>query len=191
MSSTEDKQKISDDIAAPFRFLSRRRFLKLGVSFVGIAAGGVGGLLALRGQAPAVSGLSVLTAHEYRTLQGIARAHLPRGGAFEMGADDFDLARAFDRFLLGEVAENVHNLKLALALVEYGPLIYERRLKTFSNLSESGRVRHWKSWVYSGATVRRQVAAAFRKFLSMTFYDNEAVWREIGYGGPAFKDPVT
>ncbi|MCC6794118.1 MAG: hypothetical protein IT366_03290 [Candidatus Hydrogenedentes bacterium] len=191
MGSIDDRQKVSKDIAAPFRFLSRRRFLKLGVSFVGIAAGSVGGLLALRGQAPTVSGLSILTAHEYRTLQGIARAHLPRGGAFEMGAGDFDLARSFDRFLLGETAENVRGLKLALALVEYGPLIYERRLKTFSNLSESGRERHWESWVYSGAIVRRQVAAAFRKFLSMTFYDNEAVWKEIGYGGPAFKGPVS
>lgn len=188
MGSAHDPHIDSAGPASPFSFLSRRRFLQWGFAGAALVAGAGGGLLALRGRAPAVSGLRVLSAHEYRTLCGIARAHLPRAGAFTQGADDFDLARRFDEFLADEPVENIKDLKLALGLFEYGPLWCERRVKTFSNLTEDEQTRHWERWVYHGSTLQRQIAAAFRKFLALAFYDNESVWAEIGYGGPAFKD---
>lgn len=189
MSGTSEPTGAADGLAG-FHFLSRRRLLQLGVGGIGLTVAAGGGLLGLRGCAPPVSELRVLSAQEYRTLRAIARAHIPRGGGFASGAEDFDLARRFDAFLADEPPENVKNLKLAVALVEYGPLLYERRLATFSNLSEAEQASHWESWVYRGSPFQRQVAAAFRKFFALTFYDDKRVWAEIGYGGPALQDPA-
>jgi hypothetical protein len=66
-----------------FGFLSRRRFLRLGLAGLGIVLlGGTSGLLLLRGKAPHVEGLRVLDDHEYRTLCSLAEVLLPQGPVF-------------------------------------------------------------------------------------------------------------
>jgi hypothetical protein len=70
-------------------------------------------------------------------------------------------------------------------LVEYGPVIFERRLSTFSNLAPDERRRHWRGWMESDLAVRRQVSLAFRKFLHTVYFDDPAVWPQIGYPGPS------
>lgn len=168
-----------------FSVLSRRRMLALslggGAFFL---MGGFGGLLALRGRAAAVDGLRVLSDHEYRTLAALATALFPAGGAFPVGLQGLDLARAFDEFLSGEPEWNRSDLKKALFLLEYGPVLYDRRLKTFSHLTEEERLQHFVSWAESDSLLRRQVASAFRKFMSLVFYDRPEVWPHIGYDGP-------
>lgn len=169
----------------PFGF-TRRRFL--GLTLAGGSAllmGGGAGLWSLRGPAPTVPGLSMLSAHEHRTLTALARTHLPPGGAFPPGAEGADLAGAFDRFLEGESAVNVRDLKRALVLMEYGPILFDRHWTTFSNLSDEERLAHWRSWLVSGSLFRRQASVAFRKFLSLVFYDRPGVWEHIGYPGPS------
>jgi hypothetical protein len=170
----------------PFAFLSRRRFLKVALGAGVVVAGGGAGLVALRGTAPDVAGLGVLSAHEYRTLTLLAHALLPRGGAFEHGAEDLDLAREFDAFLAGEPEANVTDLKRGLLLLEYGPLLFEGRLTTFSRLDAGARLAHWEGWAASGLLLRRQVSLAFRRFLTLVFYDHPAAWAGIGYPGPSF-----
>ncbi len=167
-----------------FSFLRRRTFLKLGVAGIaGLGVGG-GGLYALRGGAPEVAGLGVLDAHRFRTLLAIAQTQLPVAGPFPIGAGE-RIARAFDGYLQGEPDKNVDDLKTALMLVEYGPVIFDMRLTTFSNLTDDERLRHWRAWGESGVLLRRQVALAFRKFLHVVFFDDPAVWPHIGYPGPS------
>lgn len=151
-----------------------------------VLMGGAGGLLALRGAAPEVTGLRILTDHEYRTLAALARTHLPAGGPFPEGADDLDLARAFDAFLADEPQENVRDLKRALLLVEYGPVVFDRTASTFSHLDDAARLAHWQGWMASPVLIRRQVALAFRKFLALVFFDQERIWPHLGYPGPSF-----
>jgi hypothetical protein len=169
----------------PFGFLSRRLLLKLGLGGAGALLAGAGGLFALRGGAPPVSGLRVLSDHGYRTLRALARTHLPRSGPFAAGADDFDLARRFDEFLADEPEENIRDLRRALTLVEFGPLLFERRLRTFSNLDPAEQLEHWRAWNTDDPLLRRQVAFAFRKFFNLVFFDQEAVWPHIAYDGPS------
>ncbi len=168
----------------PFAFLSRRAFLKAGLVGGGVVLGAGAGLWAIRGSAPDVSGLRVLSAHRYRTLTALAHTHLPGGGPFAQGADCSAIARAFDGFLADEPQENVRNLEAALTLLEFGPLLFDHRLTTFSNLSEAERLAHWQGWMVSERLLRRQVALAFRKFLSLVFYDQPSIWPAIGYPGP-------
>lgn len=168
-----------------FSSLSRRRLLRvsLGAGSV-LFMGGIGGLFALRGRAPEVAGLRCLTAHEYRTLTRLARATFPEDGLLRLGASDLDLARAFDAFLADEPEWNQTDLKRALFLLEFGPVLFERRLETFSHLPAAERLAHFERWAESDNPVRRQVAAAFRKFLALVFYDTPEVWPAIGYDGP-------
>jgi hypothetical protein len=165
-----------------FRVLSRRRLLSGTLATLAlVVGGGAAGLAWLRGTAPDVAGLRCLGAHEYRTLNALATALFPPGGAFAVGADAFDLARLFDGYLADEEDDRRSDLKKALLLLEYGPLVYEHRLVTFSHLSADERLSHFRAWLTSADLVRRQVAIAFRKFLSLVFYDQEEVWPGIGY----------
>ncbi|MEZ4219860.1 MAG: hypothetical protein R3B13_02955 [Polyangiaceae bacterium] len=170
-----------------FGFLSRRRALRLALGAGATLLAGAGGLRALRGDAPPVDGLRALGVHEYRTLDALAQIHLPIGGPFEPGAAGLDLARVFDTFLADEHPENIRDLRRALTLLEFGPLLFERRLVTFSNLAPDARLRHWLEWGASESLLRRQVAFAFRKFLSFVFYDTPTIWKHIGYPGPSLR----
>lgn len=166
-----------------FSILSRRRFLRLSLAAGGFLVAGGAGLLALLGGAPAVPALRALGAREYRTLAQLARALFPQGGAFPVGAEDVDLARAFDAFLADEPEWNRRDLSRALLLLELGPVLFEGRLRTFSRLPPAEALAHFERWSEGGET-RRQVATAFRKFLALVFYDTPAVWPHIGYDGP-------
>ena len=172
-------------MSADFAPFSRRRFLKYGLSAAAfVTMGGVGSLLALRGRAPDVAGLRCLTAHEYRTLAQLAAALYPSGGPFALGASECELARTFDRFLADEPPWNLADLKRALFLLEFGPVLFDRRMATFSHLSEDERRAHFDSWVASSSDTRRQAALAFHRFLSTRFYDRPEAWAHVGYEGP-------
>jgi hypothetical protein len=162
----------------PFGAISRRGLLKLALGAGGVIAGGVGGLFALRGSAPEVSGLKALSAHEYRTMAALAEA------MFGADAVKADLARAFDGYLADEPEWARAEAKQALLLLELGPVLFERRLTTFSNLELGARIAHFESWGTSSNGLRRQVAAGFRKFLCLVFYDQPSQWAAIGYDGP-------
>lgn len=171
-----------------FGVLSRRRFLAASLSAGGLVLmGGGGGLWALRGRAARVDGLRLLSDHEYRTLNALATAAFPRGGAYPAGAADFDLGRFFDGFLADEPPWNQADLRRALLLLEYGPVLFDRRLTTFSQLPEAERLAHFQRWGTSSSPLRRQVSTAFRKFLQLVFYDRPAVWAHIGYDGPLIR----
>ncbi len=170
-----------------FGFLSRRRLLKLGLGGAGLLLGAGGGLLGLRGCAPPVEGLRALSDHQFRTLANLARVHLPAGGAFEEGADGEELARAFDRYLADEPPHAMSDLQTALTLVELGPVVFDGRLTTFSNLPSADQHAHWAAWLSSDMLLRRQVGLAFRKFLSLVFFDRPSVWPHIGYPGPTLR----
>jgi hypothetical protein len=167
-----------------FPVFTRRRFLSAVLAGGGLTLFGGGALFALRGRAPHVDGLRVLSDHEYRTLSRLATALFPEGGAFPEGAAGADLARIFDGFLEGEPAWNRRDLGNALLLLELGPVVFEGRLATFSHLDDAERLAHFERWRESESIVRRQAATAFHKFLSTVFYDRPLVWPRIGYDGP-------
>lgn len=169
--------------SGPFAFLGRRRFLKYGLIGGGLVLGGVsGGLLALRGSAPSVAGLAVLSAHQHRTLRLLTEATFS-GGPYPMDLEAWDLARAFDGFLVDEPAQNIDDLSMALTLIEFGPLLYDGRATVFWRLSAEERLSHWRSWAVSDDLLQRQVSRAFQKFLNLMVYDRPEVWPYLGYDG--------
>ena len=180
----------TDDAAREglFGFLSRRRFLKASLVAGGAILGvGGGGLLALRGRAPSVDGLRVLDDHEYQTLQSLVQVMLPATDEIPIDVASMDLPRAFDAFLTGEPEHNVKDLRKALVLVEFGPLVFDKKITTFSRLPVDERTEHWNSWATSDRLLQRQVSIAMRKFFNLVYFDHEKVWPYIGYPGPSLK----
>jgi hypothetical protein len=170
-----------------FSVLSRRRWLRWSLTAVVVAAGGAGGLRLLRGAPSRVEGSGVLSGRELATFAALARALFPAGGAIPVGADDLDLAHAFERFLADEPPWNQADLKKALLLLELGPLLFERRFARFTRLAPEEALRHVQErWSFGPSLLRRQVVVAFRKFLALVYYDTEEVWPAIGYPGPSF-----
>ncbi len=171
-----------------FSFLSRRRFLKMSLVAGGAILGvGGGGLLALRGRAPEIEGLRVLDAHEYQTLQSLVAVMLPETKTIPIDAASMDLPRAFDAFVADEPEQNVKDLQKALVLIEFGPLVFDKKLTTFSRLDVAERTSHWNDWAVSDTLLRRQVSIAMRKFFNLVYFDHEEVWPHIGYPGPSMK----
>jgi hypothetical protein len=171
-----------------FGFLSRRRFLKASLVAGGAILGvGGGGLLALRGRAPSVDGLRVLDDHEYQTLESLVQVMLPTTDEIPIDVASMDLPRAFDAFLTGEPEHNVKNLRKALVLVEFGPLVFDKKITTFSRLPVDERTEHWHSWGTSDRLLQRQVSIAMRKFFNLVYFDHEKVWPYIGYPGPSLR----
>ena len=171
-----------------FGFLSRRRFLKASLVAGGAVLGvGGGGLLALRGRAPSVDGLRLLDDHEYQTLQSLVQIMLPTTDEIPIDVASMDLPRAFDAFLTGEPEHNVKDLRKALVLVEFGPLVFDKKITTFSRLPIDERTEHWNSWGTSDRLLQRQVSIAMRKFFNLVYFDHEKVWPYIGYPGPSLK----
>lgn len=175
-------------MAETVRTLSRRRLLGTGLGIGGLVlAGGLGATRALWGRVPGVSGLRVLTPSHFRAVQSLAEALFPGAPPFPEGPADHQLAVLFDGFLADEPEWNQTDLKRALVLLEAGPLLFERRLSTFSRLSAPERLRHFLSWQEADAGFRRQAAVALRRFLSLVYYDRPEVWESIGYDGPLIR----
>ncbi len=169
-----------------FSAVSRRKFLRVSLGIGGVVLmGSSTAVLGLGGWASDVSGMRLLSDREYRTLAALAEALFPRGGAFAFGAQDLDLARAFDRYLADEPEYIRTDLTRALFLLEWGPVIFGKHARTFSRLREEQRLAFFRGWAEGGDEMRRQISVAFRKFLSMVFYDNPGVWPAIGYRGPS------
>ncbi len=170
--------------AGAFSRLTRRRAFKLLLAAPGglLAVGGAGALW-LHGCPPDVPGLGVLGDREARTLEALGEVMFPPLAAFDPGLAPGDLARAFDGFLRDEPAANVSGLTRALLLLEAGPLLYDHGVTPFSRLDVDARRVHFESWVTSDELLRRVVATAFRRFLSLVVYDRPQVWAYLGYRG--------
>ncbi len=169
----------------PLSFLSRRRFLKVALAGGGVLLGTAGGGLALRGCAPDVDGLRLLDAQAYRTLSRLVEVMFPASALIPVDAQAFDLPRLFDGWLADEPEALQGDLKTALTLVEFGPILFEARLHTFSNLPPAERAAHWQGWGHSRLALRRQVSLGLRKFFNLVFFDRPEVWPHIGYPGPS------
>lgn len=165
--------------------LTRRRLLGAGL----VAGGAIGvtalGLTSLRQAAPAVSGLLALTPAQHRTMRLAAQAHVPPGGPFAWSAADVDVAGLFDRFVADQPAAEAREARLALDLLDLGPLLFERRWTTFCALDDADRLAHWRAWSLAPQATRREVWRALASFVGMAVYDQPGAWAAVGYRGPS------
>jgi hypothetical protein len=165
--------------------LARRTFLTRSLQVLGAAAAlplATSPLLAADGAASAPA-LRVLAPGEYVALAAVADTMIPRGGAFETGALDVDLARRIDGFLPRMHPDVVTGIRGALAFVEQQAPALAKKAGPFTALSEPDRADVFAAMLAAPGLPAAVFLAL--KFVCMShFYTLDATWRFTGYDGP-------
>jgi hypothetical protein len=130
------------------------------------------------------TGLQVLDAKEFYTLQAAVDRIVGEAAPGEISATDAKVAEQFDAQLVAMPAEVITQVKQMLQIFEHGPQIFFFSFKRFTELSSEDQDRHIASWMESGITFRKTVFWALKKIAMAVYYATPTVWRSINYDGP-------
>jgi len=78
----------------------------------------------------------------------------------------------------------VEELRLALRLVEYWPVLMEWRFGRFRSLSPEAQDQSLEGWRRSRIETRRRVFYALRNLALLGYWSQDETWPLIGYPGP-------
>jgi hypothetical protein len=166
--------------------LSRRVFLRRSLHMAGALAlvPGLSIGCAPGDVARAPTDLRALDPGEWELLGIVADTLIPRGGAFELGARDVDLATRIDAFLAEESVAVLRGLSTALLLIEWGSPLASGRIARFSRLGQGERAACIDALCRSRVGLLREVYAGVKQLCFFTFYAVDASWSAVGYDGP-------
>jgi hypothetical protein len=74
-------------------------------------------------------------------------------------------------------------LPTLLRAVEWGPLLFDRRLSRFTRLAPEAQDASLRGWMTSRLALRRQGFEALRNLAFMGYWSQEETWGLIGYAG--------
>jgi len=80
-------------------------------------------------------------------------------------------------------------LPALLRLVEWGPLLFDRRLARFTTLDAAGRDDALRGWMTSGLALRRIGFYALRNMALLGYWSQDETWPLVGYAGPLLRKP--
>ena len=80
-------------------------------------------------------------------------------------------------------------LPALLRLVEWGPLLFERRFARFTTLDAAGQDAALTGWMRSDLALRRMGFYALRNLSLLGYWSQDATWPLVGYAGPLLKRP--
>jgi hypothetical protein len=78
-------------------------------------------------------------------------------------------------------------LPLALALLEWSPLLFDLRFSRFTRLAPADQDATLRSWMTSRLELRRTGFLGLRNLCLMGWYSQPEVWPLIGYQGPLLR----
>ena len=166
--------------------VSRRGFLKAGAASVAALIGaGSAAALFTRGDDAAVLGNEhpeVLSRRELATLLALAdRVVTP--GPDGPSARDTRTARRIDRELAFSDGRLTADVRAALALIEYGPVL-DLRPRRFTRLAPAAQDAYLDACQRSVWPLRRNAFNGLRFLTLFFYYSDDRTWRGVGYGGP-------
>ena len=160
--------------------INRRGFLKRGLAGT-LALGGAGLLPAGCAKYPAApAGLLVLNAKEYAIVNAAAAVYT----GTDPGSEGLDVAGFFDGLLSRQPEWIQKQLKQALALFEFGPVLFAFTPKSFTSLDPDARIAYVDGWARSAIAFRRTVHWTLRQICLSAFYLQSGAWKAIHYDGP-------
>lgn len=71
-----------------------------------------------------------------------------------------------------------------LTLFQYGPLLFDGRLSSFTSLSPEDKDDYIRGWASSRFETRRLAFRALKNLSMLGYYADDATWRGIHYDGP-------
>ena len=162
---------------------ARRIFLSRSLQVLGAAA-----VLPLAASPPlaadeAMPALQVLSTGEYAVLAAVSDTIIPRGGAFELGAADVDLARRIDSYLPRWHPDVVTGIRGGLAFVEQQAPALAKKNGSFTSLPEADRAAVFSSLLATPG-LPASIFLALKYLCCGHFYTMDRTWKYTGYDGP-------
>lgn len=168
------------DLLQGLQSLSRRRFLKAGLSVgVGLAAL-AHGVAAGAVEAPPAVSYKYLGEVEVRVLDKLRSLLLPNEKAGLPSSDDVQVMRNLDAQMgqLGPKARD--DLSLAIRGLEYGTLLSFSR---FSRLDDAAAHKQLAAW-QKGAFFKRGIVATIKSFVLLGYWRDPRTFSFLEYDGP-------
>lgn len=173
-------------LVAELTSITRRGFLRASAATTGslIGAGALAGCVS-RASYRALIGderPEVLSARDLAVLMAFAdRIVAPAEDA--PTARETRTARRIDRELLFSDGLLTADVRAALSIIEYGPLI-DLRWRRFTRLSPAEQDAYLRACATSSWSLRRNAYGGLRFLCVFFHYTDDRTWRSIGYGGP-------
>ena len=177
------------DDARPFGPLSRRSFLRYTAVTAGLLA--VSRLrVAPALAAPATaSRLRVLTPHQDAVLTAIVERMVFTGADNMPAVRDTRAVETIDQAMLQLDPAVQSQVGWLLTLFQWGPPLFQLKLKTFTSLTPDERDDYLRDWATSRSDTRRLAFRALKNLSMLGYYSQDATWKGIHYDGPLAPRP--
>ena len=114
------------------------------------------------------------------TLRALTEVVLPRGDDIDIDLCDHSVD--FTDYYVGFFPTHLRlGFPLGLLLLEFGPILYMRRLKRFSKMKLEDREKYVAGWVDSKSALRRDLIKGVKGLALVAFYSHPQVMDHIGY----------
>lgn len=148
---------------------------------------------AFAGYPAAPAGLRCLSRREHAIVSASALATFPPGGAITPSGIEAGVPGHVDRFVAALPPRARLLIRLLFALVEHATLVFpprgRGRFRRFTRLSPEQQVEYLGGWRGSGVFSRRLVFSSLRAILTMGYFADPAVLRELGLAPRAIEPP--
>lgn len=115
-----------------------------------------------------------------KILRALAEVVMPRGKNFNLDLNDYSVD-IIDRYVGYFPPHLKLGFPLGLMLLEFGPILYMRRFRRFSNMSLEDREKYVELWVDSNSAARRDLIKGVKGLVLVAFYSHPSVMEYIGY----------
>ena len=140
-------------------------------------------LPALAAPSPGV-GLQVLAPHQAEVFTAIVERMVFTGAAGMPAVRDTRAIETIDQGLLQLDASLQSQVQWLLAIFQWGPPLFQLKLKTFTGMTPDERDAYLRSWATSRHQTRRLAFRALKNLSMLGYYSQDATWKAIHYDGP-------
>jgi len=174
------------ETARPLGLLSRRSFLRYSAVTAGLLAVSRLRLTppAIASQPAAVAGLHVLTPQQGEVLTVIVERMVFTGTGNMPAVRDTGAIATIDQALLQLDPTVQSQVGWLLTLFQWGPPLFQLKLKTFTSLTPEERDDYLRDWATSRSDTRRLAFRALKNLSMLGYYSQDATWKGIHYDGP-------
>lgn len=131
-----------------------------------------------------------LSRGECRILTAVATTLMPRGGAFEIGAEDIDYLSFVDRYIDEQDRVTRFGLKYLIHQWNILPLLYFKHPRRFCSLTAEQKTRFLRQVSENPKFLVRSNALLFKMILGMVLYEDPRVEKELGYDRHCVEEPA-
>ncbi len=139
---------------------------------------------ALAAPAAVPTELRVLTPHQADVMTAVVERMVFTGSDNMPSLRDTSAVETIDQALLQLDPAVQSQVGWLLTLFQWGPPLFQLKLKTFTGLTPEERDGYLLDWAMSRSDTRRLAFRALKNLSMLGYYSQDATWKGIHYDGP-------